>query len=167
MYVKRVNPCEQNIHLNLGCIHEAMGKTNDAIKYYKKELILNPECPEALFNVGKALFKKRQFKRAIHYFEKCLQLKHSFDDVVVDLAFCYNKTRQIEKEIGLYKKCLQTNPSDSWCLQNLGAALCDVANYRRALYYLKRAKRLEPRQPIIDRNLKKVASALEKEKRKG
>lgn len=153
---REINPKEPNVYLNTGAIYKKMGNVDAAIKFYKKELTQNPDSPEVSFNLGNTYFQRRRWKTAAKYFERSFQLGHRVEELIVDLAVCYRKTGQTQEEINLYKNYLKLHPNDGWALENLGAALIDISDYQKALYYLMKAKKIWPNEPNIERNIKKA-----------
>lgn len=157
--VLRLNPKEPNAWLNLGAIAERMGKISMAISCYEKELARNPESPEALFNLGMCLHWRKKWREALRPLQECVRLRHCFDLVRIPLADCLYRCGRINDEIALYEKCLLENPPDLWARSNLGAALMDVGNRRRALINLRIAKLQGATFPNLFRNLRKLEHA--------
>jgi tetratricopeptide (TPR) repeat protein len=151
--IKKLNPKEPYIFLNIGCIYEEIGRDDLAIRNFKKEISLFYPSPEANFNLGKLYFRRRSFSKALPYFLTCKKLGHCIEDILVDTAFCLNRLGLIKEEIAFYKYYLRKNPNDVWCLQNLGAALIDVKQYRKSLRVLEKAKESGGESPSVRRNL--------------
>jgi tetratricopeptide (TPR) repeat protein len=155
-----LRPSELNAHLNLGCIYERSGRVDLAIRAYRKELEKNPGCAQAHYNLGEIYFVRKKFKLAALHWEKCLRLNHSVEEIYKRLVFCLNRIRDVQREIEVYQHYLQTHPKDVWTIENLGAAFIDAGDFKRSLYFLKKAKSLEPNHPVIDRNIKMALRAI-------
>lgn len=154
--LKKLGPSQRNVHLNLGCVYHALNREDLAIRNYKRELQINAISGEALYNLGTLYYRRHQYKEAVLYLEKCYALKHSVKQIVDRLACSYFKTRQLEKEMALYYDWLREHPKDTWCLNNLGAALMHAAEYNRAQLILERAAKLDSSDEMVKRNLEKV-----------
>ena len=165
LLVRRNSPNHPNIHLNIGCILEELGREDLAIRSYKKELAHYPGCKEALYNLGTLYYERCRCSEAFPYLRKCYKLRHSVDSIVSKLAFCYHRRGSIKKEIRLYRDHLKHHPRDVLCLMNLGAALLDQSHYKQSLKYLKKASGLAPKNAIIKRNILAVQNAMTGRKR--
>ena len=149
-------PEAPNAWLNLGVAYGRVNQFARAINCYKKELALNPESPEALHNLGLNFYRRRDWRKAINPLQECLRLNHSSEEVRGPLADSLYRCGRIQDEIALYKRCLIENPKDLWARSNLGAALMDVGEYRRALITLRIAKAMGAEFPNLIRNLQKI-----------
>jgi tetratricopeptide (TPR) repeat protein len=146
----------KNILLNIGCTYHRMGRVDQAIRYYKAELKLNPVCDESLYNLGSIYYGRNNFRIASIYLEKLYAQRPTAELVAGRLADCYFKMGRLQDEIRLYENYLSIKPKDSWCLNNLGAALIDAGENSRAQLLLNRAVATEPRDKIAKRNLRRA-----------
>ena len=156
LLVRRKHSNHPNIHLNIGCILDALGREDLAIRSYKRELSRYPECAAALYNLGMLYYERRRCSDALPFLRKCYELRHSMGSVVLKLAFCYNRLGSIQEEIRLYRDHLKRHPRHVLCLMNLGSALLDQSQYKQSLKCLERAKELAPKNSVINRWLKKA-----------
>jgi tetratricopeptide (TPR) repeat protein len=140
----------------MGCAYQNLRQNDLAILHFRQELKINPVSGEALYSLGTLYYNLHKYKQAVGYLERCYSLKHSVDQIVDRLAYSYFKTGQIEKEIGLYEGFLQEHPKDTWCLNNLGAALMHIGEYSRAQLYLRKAANINPKDQKVLRNIKKA-----------
>ncbi len=160
--LKKINPSERNLHLNMGACYEDLGNRRLAIECYKRELKLYPVSGASLYNLGGLYYRARRYRLAAGYLERCYSQKHSVEACVGKLAHAYFKTGQLEKEQILYEEFLQTNPNDTWALNNLGAHLMGQGEYHRALLRLKKAERIDPSDRRVKRNIRKTEEILRK-----
>jgi tetratricopeptide (TPR) repeat protein len=160
--LKKINPSERSLYLNMGACYEDLGNRRLAIQYYKRELKLNPISGKSLYNLGRLHYHARRYRLAANYLERCYSQKHSVDACVGKLAHSYFKTGQLEKEQILYEEFLQTNPNNTWALNNLGAHLMGQGEYHRALLRLKKAQRIDPADTYVKRNIQKIEKILQK-----
>jgi tetratricopeptide (TPR) repeat protein len=151
--VKRLSPKERYVYLNMGCVYEEMGREDLAIRNYKQEISFFGRSPEANLNLAKLYFRRRSFSKALSYFLACKRLNWCVEEILVDTAFCLNQLGLVNEEISFYKDYLKKHPADVWCLQNLGAALIDVEQYRNATRVLEKAKELGACSPCVCKNL--------------
>jgi len=154
--LKKINPIEKNLHLNMGCVYQKLGQNGLAIRHFKQELKINPISGEALYNLGALYYGRHKYKQAVIYLERCYSLKHSIDQIVDKLAYSYFKSRQLKKEVELYEDFLREHSNDAWCLNNLGAALMHLGEYGRAELYLRKAAKIDSKDKMVLRNIKKA-----------
>lgn len=154
--LRGLNPTQENMHLNIGCAYQAIGRNDLAIWHFKRELVMNPASGETLYSLGTLYYNLHKFKMASNYLERCYSLKHSIEKVVDRLAWTYYKTKRHDKEVALYNDWLRDHPNDGWCLNNMGAVLMDIGEYSRAQLFLQKAERTRPRDKMVSRNLEKV-----------
>ena len=69
--LKKLNPKQLNVHLNMGVCHHYLGKTSLANRCYKTELELYPVSQKALYNLGINYYYAHKYKEAAHYLERC------------------------------------------------------------------------------------------------
>jgi len=154
--LKKINPKQLNLHLNMGCASQNLGRDSQAIRYFKRELKLNQLSGETLYSLGTLYYNARKFKKAAPYLERCYRLRHSAEIIAGRLAYAYFKTKQLGKEIDLYDDFLKEHPKDTWALNNIGAALMQLAQYNRAQIYFRRASKIDPKNEMVLRNTKKA-----------
>lgn len=154
--LKRISPNLPNLHLNMGCTYQRLGKIALAIKYFKTELNNNPVSKETLFSIGNLYYAARKYSLALGFLERCYSLGHCVDSIAGKLAYSYFKTGQLATEIAFYEGHLCSHPSDVWALNNMGAALMQLGEYNRAQKYLEKARMLDKNDEMIQRNLIKV-----------
>lgn len=154
--LKKINPKELNLHLNMACAFQNLGHDSHAIRYFKQELKLNQLSGEALYSLGTLYYNAGKFRNAAHYLERCYWLRHSAEVVVGRLAYAYFKTKQVDKEIDLYDDFLKEHPKDTWALNNIGASLMQIRQYNRAQIYLRRASKVDPKDKMVLRNIKRA-----------
>ncbi|MFQ5636820.1 MAG: tetratricopeptide repeat protein [bacterium] len=96
-------------------------KYDEANNKYRDALIENPESPVVHFNIGDALFKKRNYDEAIKSYEKATFA----DDIRLQAQSYYNlgnslyKMGKLPESIMMYKKALELNPNDEDAKYNL------------------------------------------------
>jgi Flp pilus assembly protein TadD len=162
--LKKLNPKQFNLHLNMGVCHHHLGETTLANRCYKQELELYPVSQKALYNLGINYYYAHKYKAAAHFLERCYSQKYSTDAIVCKLAWSYFKTGQADREQCLYEEHLATHPNDTWALNNLGSHLMGQGEYHRALLRLKKAERLDPNDAMVKRNIRKGERLLKKMK---
>lgn len=73
MLVRKV-PVAYRAHLSLGSLYENKGLSERAVKEYEAAVGIEPNSPDAYFELGRIYFDKRLRKEATYYLEKHIQL---------------------------------------------------------------------------------------------
>lgn len=103
----------------------AKGKYADAEAAYKKALEKQANFPEAVFNLGDAIYKQKRYDDAIAQFE---QAAKTFKDPKQkaqawhNLGNCQLEKEEYEKAVDAYKQALKLNPQDRDTRYNLAYA---------------------------------------------
>jgi Flp pilus assembly protein TadD len=152
--VLRLNPREGNAHLNLGVIFHKKGNDRLAAVHYKRELKLRPESLEAHYNLGLINFSRNRWKNARKHLEICWRKRHQAHQLENDLAWCAQKVGDLELEEEIYRKTLAKEPDNIWALNNMAAVYNERGHHHKARLVLERAAALNPRDRMVQRNLK-------------
>lgn len=96
-------------------------KYDEANNKYRDALIENPESPIVNFNIGDALYKKRNYEEAIKSYEKSLSSEDFLTQSLgyYNLANTYYKMGDLVKSIEKYIEALKLNPNDEDAKYNL------------------------------------------------
>jgi tetratricopeptide (TPR) repeat protein len=91
-YARRIALDSQNsrLYYSLGVVYAKQGKLLDALREYRKALVLDPRCRHALFNLGAGLETGGDLDEAAGYFERLVALGE--EDLLTELAY-----RHLEK----------------------------------------------------------------------
>ena len=165
--LKKINPRQMNLHLNIGVCHADLRNFKEANRNYKIELKLDPFCIKAIYNLGINHYYAHKYKLATPWLERCHSQKYAVDEIICKLAWCYFKTGQADKEQSLYEAYLLAKPNDTWALNNLGSHLISKGAYHRILLRLKKAERLDPGYQRVKQNIRKAERLLKKLKAQG
>jgi tetratricopeptide (TPR) repeat protein len=157
----KLNPAETNAHLNLGMIYDEMGRDSQAAKHYLMELRTNPTSPEAMCYLGNIYFRKHQWRKASKLLRRCFDLGFRWDmeNTIFQLGACYFHLRDIDAYIEVYKRYLQMEPGSGWAAVNLGRALLYAGDYKRAVLWLSKARRLTGKNEVL-KDLEKARRCL-------
>lgn len=160
--ILKANNTEENAFLNMGVAYSHLGNIRMARYAYREELKLNPFSKEANYNLAMSFINRRQWSRAIPYLERCFHMGYEVPVVSLNLAKAFYKTGDTRQEMAVYQRILDVDPKSAWALKNLGAAYIDVGNRQQALLHLSRAKRHDPSDESISRNLLRANKLISK-----
>jgi tetratricopeptide (TPR) repeat protein len=108
-------------HCDIGVIHRATGRLDDAAESYHKALKINPDIPEANANLANSLRELGQLEHALQYYEKAIKLKPDFAEAYYNLGMTLNLLDR-QKEADTYlQKAISLNPESPSAHTELGS----------------------------------------------
>jgi len=81
-----------------------------ARKDYQKALLIRPDYPEALNNLGAAYFAKRDYKKAIRLYQKALKLMPDNAVIAANMGTAYFARRDYRRGLAAYQRAFQLDP---------------------------------------------------------
>jgi tetratricopeptide (TPR) repeat protein len=140
------------IKYNLGYALLCMGRLNDALKYMKKCLRLNPE--HKIRKMAKRMIKSREHFSAKLENNYSIPLEEEFEceeKFLLAQKHLYNK--QFEKAISLYRWILEKKPDFHRAIQIIGVCYIQDGKPKEALKYFERALKISPNDDLCLGNL--------------
>lgn len=131
---------------NLGAAYARMGRYEDAIKQYKRALLLDSRNPAIHYNLGLAHYKASQIPEAAAELAAAASAQPDNLNALVLLADCHLRMGENKKVIELLSAFESTHKEDRAILYLLGTALI-------------RDKQVERGQVLVDRILRDGDSA--------
>lgn len=123
-----------------------------AVSYFDKALIKNPNSPKILTNKGSALGKLGQFDLALEYYNLALKIDPKFIPALNNKANALAETGELEEAITLYHKILDEDPSYTITHINLQKA------NEEAIQYAKMQVKQESVSINLDDSIPKIES---------
>ncbi|MGR3293519.1 MAG: tetratricopeptide repeat protein [Candidatus Scalindua sp.] len=123
------------------------GKIDKAIDAFKEILEINPESPEAHYNLGNAYADKEMFSEAILMYKKAVENDSEFVDAYLNLSTLYLDMDLIDEAISLCRQAINTNPNDAFLCFYLGEAYAMNLQYKEAITEYKKAMYINPMDP--------------------
>lgn len=105
---------------------------DQAVSYFDKSLIKDPNSPEILTNKGSALGKLGKFDLAIEHYNQALKIDSKFIPALNNKANALAEIGELEDAITLYHKILDENPSYAIASVNLQKANEEAVQYAKA-----------------------------------
>jgi serine/threonine protein kinase len=145
----------------IGTSYLHMGKTDMAIGYFEKALVMAREVGDliwagyALGNLGNAYLNLGDAHRAIKFFEQCLELyretgaRHGEGKTLGNLGVTYARLGDVRRAIGYYEQQLVISREigdrlgEGAALGFLGSAYADIGETRRAIGYYEQGLAIE------------------------
>jgi tetratricopeptide (TPR) repeat protein len=149
----RVNPNNDNVHVNLGLALDNKGELEAAIGEYREALRLNPNNDIAHYNLGLALDDKGELEAAIGEYREALRLNPNYENAHNNLGAALYKKGNVEGAIAEYREGLRLNPENDSAHYNLGIALGAKGTLDEAIAETRAAVRLNPNNPLLHYSL--------------
>lgn len=151
--VLRVNPNNDNVHVNLGLTLDNKGDLEAAIKEYREALRLNQGNDLAHYNLAMALDDKGELEEAIGEYRATLRLNPGNENAHTNLGSALYKKGNADAAIAEYRESLHLNPENNSAHYNLGIALGAQGNLVAAITETRAALRLDPDNPQLHYSL--------------
>jgi tetratricopeptide (TPR) repeat protein len=98
---------ESDSLLNLmGALHRRLGYDYEALQYFDRALIVNPESCDIAFNTACSLYSFNIYEEAALIFQKCIKKNPYEPYYFIMLGHCYLATGYPEEAVGYFKSAL-------------------------------------------------------------
>jgi tetratricopeptide (TPR) repeat protein len=149
----RVNPNNDNVHVNLGLALDNKGDIEGAIREYREALRLNPNNDIAHYNLGLALDDKGDLDAAMGELREALRLNPTFENAHNILGSALYKKGKVDAAIAEYREGLRQDPENDSAHYNLGIALGAKGAFDGAIAETRAAVRLSPNNSALHYSL--------------
>ncbi len=95
-----LNSGDAAAEFQIGQIHNASGRPEEALRYFEKALDLNSEFPEAALAVGRMRVQAKQYAEAIPLLERVVRMQPANEPAHYNLMMAYRNSGQMEKARG-------------------------------------------------------------------
>ena len=128
-----------------------MGRLEEAARYYREALRLEPNLAEAHNNLGNVLSEQAKVDEAIEHLEQAVRLQPGFARAYVNLGTALRQRSQIAAAIEAYRSALQMQPADALAHNNLGEAYLELGDAEQAQTHFREALHCDPAyvQPLL------------------
>ena len=131
-------------YFNLGNSYKKKGMLDQAVFFYKKSLLLNPESCEALNNLGNALREQGQFDDALQIYEMALKVSPGYINAQHNIGFTYLEMAEFDKAVEYFTNILKIYPQSAETYNNLGVALREKGKFNEARQSFLKALSINP-----------------------
>ncbi len=149
----RLNPNNDNVHVNLGFELDNKGNLEAAIGEYREALRLNPNNDIAHYDLGLALDDKGDEEGAIGEYRETIRLNPGNEGAHVNLGSDLYKKGNMDAAIAEYREGLRLNPENDSAHYNLGIALGAEGTLGGAIAETRTAVQLKPNDALLHYSL--------------
>lgn len=114
--------------MKAGDTYAQIGRFDQAVEFYKRGLLINPNNVQANIVLANALFDSQKFDEAEGYYAKALQIDPKNPDATADFGatFVERPSPDYDRAIKEFKKALEIEPNHAPAIYYLG-----IANLRK------------------------------------
>jgi len=118
-------------HLQRGNELYRQGKLGEAIVAYRQSVALQPEFPNARFNLGVALGDAGRYAEAATWLKEVVEAEPEKAEAHNSLGCVLSRQREPHKAISCYERAIELEPNFVLAHVNLGVTLLQIGDYAR------------------------------------
>jgi tetratricopeptide (TPR) repeat protein len=104
-------PADAQVLNKMGIAYHHLLAVDLAKQDYQKALLIRPNYPEAINNLGAVYFAEHDFRRAIHYYQKALQLLPNSAVIAANLGTAYFARGKYQPGLAAYRRAFALDPA--------------------------------------------------------
>jgi Tfp pilus assembly protein PilF len=143
-----------------GIAYHQLQDLNNAEKYYRRAVKLNPKYPEAINNLGTVYYAKKSYRRAVNQYKNALRISPNSASVLSNLGTAYFARKQYEDAMKAYEQAVAIDPEIFEQHSSQGVMVQERTIEERAGYFYILAKTCA-KAGMTDRTLQYIRKALE------
>tara|TARA_Y200000002_G_scaffold287908_1_gene242044 strand:+ start:939 stop:2537 length:1599 start_codon:yes stop_codon:yes gene_type:complete len=144
------NPKNFELNFKLGLVNNILGELTEAINFYEKAILLEPNYSPAFCNLGIVYDKLNNKNLAIKNYKVAIEKDPKNFKAYYNLGNCYLKNNDIEHAEESYISSINLKPDNLHSYINLFQIYDRSNNLKKLDYILKSAKNKFDKNPIID-----------------
>lgn len=138
-----------------------LGKYADAYELYKHALLINPDAPEALFDMASFCNYLGSKEETQHYYEKAAELAPQNSWYQQVLGNFYYRNNQTDKAIAVYEKMAENSQEKSEILYELLSLYTQKQDYEKCIWALNKLESLDGKSEQISMEKYRIFLKLE------
>jgi serine/threonine protein kinase/Flp pilus assembly protein TadD len=141
---ERLNPRLAEVHLSLGSVYSATGKSNEAIEELKRALALAPNSDEAYRRLGDAYKASGRKPEALAAYQSAVNANSYYWYNHNNLGSAYLQFGDADKALQEYQRVTEMSPDNATGYANIGATYLRQAKWAEAIPSFQKALALQP-----------------------
>jgi len=130
----------------LGGVYSQQGKLDEAIAKYKTAISINPNYPDAHYNLGNACKEQGKLDEAVVEYKIALIINPNCAKAYGNLGLAYQEQGKLDEAIAEYKTVIGINPKEAKAHYNLGLVYQKQGKLNEAIAAYKTAIKIDPNQ---------------------
>src|SRR5579872_285125 len=143
-----------------GIAYHQLQDFQDAEKYYRRAIKLNPKYSEAINNLGTVYYAKKSYRRAIAQYRNALRIAPNSASILSNLGTAYLARKQDDDAMKAYDEAFAIDPEVFDQHNGQGVLVQERTIEERAGYFYMLAK-TSAKRGMTDRTLQYIRKALE------
>jgi tetratricopeptide (TPR) repeat protein len=143
-----------------GIAYHQLQDLQNAEKYYRRAVKLNPKYPEAINNLGTVYYAKKSYRRAVNQYRNALRITPNSPSVLSNLGTAYFARKQYEDAMKAYEQAVAIDPDIFEQHSSQGVMVQERTIEERAGYFYILAKTCA-KAGMTERSLQYIRKALE------
>lgn len=148
-----INPAGLATINNLAGLSLLNGCPHEALALYDSSIASDPLYVEPYLNIARFYIEAREFRAAEVYVRHVLDIEPDNIEALNFIGVITNLTERPEEAVEHFQDALKQNANQSSVLSNLGTALRNIGDYKRAIIAFEKAGELNPDSISIMNNL--------------
>ncbi len=148
-----INPKNLSTINNLAGLSLLDGNSGEAMALYDASIASDPLYVEPYLNLARFFLESRDLDSAEVYLRRVLDIEPENVEALNLIGVVTNLTERSEEAVGHFQDALRKNANQSSVLSNLGAALRNIGDLKRAIIAFEKANELKPGSATILNNL--------------
>ncbi len=136
---ERRNPNLAEVHLSLGSVYSATGKSNEAIEELKRALALAPNSDEAHRRLGDAYKASGRKQEALAAYQSAVRANPYYWYNHNNLGSAYLQFGNAEKALQEFQRATELSPDNATPYANIGATYFRQAKWAEAIPFFQKA----------------------------
>jgi tetratricopeptide (TPR) repeat protein len=136
-----------------GVFYKEIGQPNEAVKRFKKALVINPEYAEAHNNLGVALQNLGLMDAAVKSYENAVAVKPDYTEAHNNLGVALQNLGLMDSAVKSYEKAVALKPDYTEAHNNLGNIFKELKQLDAAIKSYEKVIAINPDYPEAHYNL--------------
>jgi tetratricopeptide (TPR) repeat protein len=151
------------LYFTRGICHEQIGDPIASEADFRQALVLNPEQPQVLNNLGYSLVEQRRnLDEALAMIERAVELRPDSGYIVDSLGWVFYRLGRFEEAVAPMEQAVELLPNDPIINDHLGDVYWMVGRQREARFQWERALSFEPTEEDAARIRRKLEIGLDR-----
>ncbi len=141
---EQLNPKLAEVHLSLGSVYSATGKSGEAIEELKRALTLAPNSDEAHRRLGDAYKASGRQQEALAAYQSAVNANPYYWYNHNNLGSAYLQFGDTEKALQEYQRAAEISPDNATAYANIGATYFRQAKWAEAIPSFQKSLAIQP-----------------------
>ncbi len=145
---------------NLGFLYEQVGGREEALRFYRKALELDPKYDKPLYHLAGLYKEAGDLKTAMTLYERLLRVNNKFAPAYLNMGIIYNALGDTDRARYLYQKTVAIDPANADGYFNLGYLSEAKGELKEAIAFYEKTVEADPKYAEAYYNMGNVYATL-------